>query len=60
MNDIGLWSALGILLIDKALSWFGRNNNKLQEALDANTVALVRLDSTIKYIELRIEKLEKE
>lgn len=57
-DNIGLWGMIAVLLIDKSITWFGKNNSKLQESIDSLNLTIVRLDSTIKYMEKRLEKLE--
>lgn len=58
-ENYGLWGALTFLLIDKGISWFSKNNNKLKESIDSLNVTVGKLDTTIKYMEMRLEKLEK-
>lgn len=62
MNNLiepSVLGALAIFILDKLISWFSNKNSKYQDALERNTLALVELETTVKYFEKRLEKLEK-
>jgi len=57
-KDYGLLSAIALFILDKAWVMIDRKSRNHEKALEMNTLALTRLETTIKYLEQRINKLE--
>lgn len=57
-KDYSILAAVGLFILDKLWTMFDRSVHSHEKALESNTLALTRLETTIKYLEQRITKLE--
>lgn len=57
--DYSVVAAIALFIADKLWQMMDRKNRNHEKALEQNTLALVRLETTIKFLEERIIRLEK-